>query len=904
MNTLRLRQKPSLPERSSAVRRWVFAASLPPLLAVAWAGLLWGPALLALVILSAGHYYSWRAAQHDKPNPFVQLGVFVALHLALAWMCAGFWVGAALPQAQFALYAQAVTSFDLRRRASLFSSLGLGLLVLYVAATLSRDYVFAIFLVAFVALSLGVFFHVEIQDGLQSARLKTRTTQERQPAATRRGRRVFFAFYPLSAMLVSVVVFAFSPHFAGRPLISPFSLNLPIPRGVTSQILNPALPLVQINGWSNQKGDYYYGFDSQLDLRYRGGLSDQVVMYVLSPAWSYWRSHSYDYYDGHAWSMSDATVWKLKRGDSLHFDIPADTQALGSEVVQSYYIVRDQPNLVLSAYRPLEVYINAEELAIDAGGGLRVGEPIKAGTTYTILSRRPDFSAEALRGASGDYPAEIKSRYLQLPGNISSRVRDLARQITANAITPFDKAFALSDYLRGIKYDPFPPPQPPGSETVDNFLFVDKRGVCEQFATAHVVMLRTLGIPARLVAGYGAGEHNPLSGYYAVRASDAHAWTEVYFPGYGWAPFDPTPGWTPSPYTASVRPWIFSSALDSVPGLPMARVFATGAAFVGAAFGSMNLALVLVVLFALVFFFLQWRAARRLSPARRSAIDQDPNRRRILAAYRAGQRRLGLYRAQAETPHEFANKIARDDWGELTAIVEGAAYRASPPSSDPAQRAWELVRRLPRRFPGPWNVARKSSRDYARSASAARPRFTPRPRQVKAPAQTAPRTSNIPHDQGSRALRGCVLYAAAAAGIIGAVISTGLVLLLGGRRALFENMLGPVPAVALVMAVGGGLIAWASARLGRDRWVVWVFLGSVGMTLLTVVASFAAQVAAVAVALLVPSLRWWQTRAEIIPSMIGGVTFLLPLTIPIGFLLGFGFFGAAGWLWGRWSARE
>jgi hypothetical protein len=75
-------------------------------------------------------------------------------------------------------------------------------------------------------------------------------------------------------------------------------------------------------------------------------------MYVLSPAWSYWRSHSYDDYDGHAWSMSDATVRKIKRLDALHFDIPADTQALGDEVVQSYYIVRDQPNLLYLWVRP------------------------------------------------------------------------------------------------------------------------------------------------------------------------------------------------------------------------------------------------------------------------------------------------------------------------------------------------------------------------------------------------------------------------------------------------------------------------------------------------------------------------------------------------------------------------
>jgi len=888
-------RRSTLPERSLALRRWVFVASLPPILAVAWTGALWGPALLAAVILAGGHYYSWRAAQHEKPNALVQLAVFIALHLVLAWMCAGFYVGAALPQAQFALYAQAVTSFDLRRRVNLFSSLGMSLLVLYVAATLSRDYSFVVFLLAFVALSLGVFFRAEIEDGLQGAKNRMQDTQSGASQGQRTGRyRTFFALYACLLLLASCLVFAFTPHYAGRPLIPPFSLNLPIPRGVTSQILNPAVPLVQINGWSNQKGDYYYGFDSQLDLRYRGGLSDQIVMYVLSPAWSYWRSHAYDTYNGHAWSQSQAAVTMMKRKDSLHFDIPADTQALGDEVVQSYYIARDQPNLVFAAYRPLEVYINSDELALDSGDGLRVGEPIKARTTYTVLSRRPNFSAEALRAASGDYPADIAARYLQLPGNISQRVRDLARQLTANAPTPYDKAAALRDYARTLKYDPFPPPQPPNSETVDNFLFVDRRGVCEQFATAHAVMLRTLGIPARLAAGYGAGEHNPLSGYYAVRASDAHAWTEVYFPGYGWVPFDPTPGWTPSPYTAPVQRWIFSSALDSLPSLPLGAAFATGAAFFGAAFGGLTILLVPVILVALA--CLLRFLLRRSQPSRFSTIDRDPNRLRILAAFRAGQRRLGLYRAPAETPHEFAQRIARDDWGELTAVVEGAAYRTTPPSPALAQRAWELLRRLPRR----------PLRDYVRqSVGTVKPRL---PSILRLPKiiRPAPRARAVSRSGEMEGGRGCVLIVVTVTGLIGYAVSALVSILFNGGsvRLPLRTLCGPLPAIALVLAFGGGLIAWVCLRLARERWMLWVAMGSLGMAFFAAVATAAGEVAVVSIELMMPQYQWWKTPAEIVPSMISDVAFLLPLSVPTGLLIGFGLFGAAGWLWGRWLASR
>jgi hypothetical protein len=437
---------------------------------------------------------------------------------------------------------------------------------------------------------------------------------------------------------------------------------------------------------------------------------------------------------------------------------------------------------------------------------------------------------------------------------------------------------------------------------VDNFLFVDRRGVCEQFATAHVVLLRVLGIPARLVAGYGSGEHNPLSGYYAVRASDAHAWTEVYFPGYGWVPFDPTPGWTPSPYTAPVQRWVFANAFDGLPSLPVGQIFSAGAALIGATFGSMTATMTLIAAAALALIVFQWFRARRSRLVQPGMMDRDPNRLRILAAYRAGQKRLGLYRATAETPREFSRRVARDDWGELTAIVQNAAYRTAPPSPMSAQRAWELVRGLPRRWIDPRvaaeQLAREIARGYARQSGALRSRVTARLPKIERPAPQP--STGVQAPSG----RGCILYATIAAGVMGAAISTSLVLLLGGGRALIENLIGPVPAVALAMAFGGGLIAWAGVRFARNRWMVWILMGSLGMAVFTVIASFAAQAAAVAVALIIPSLRWWQTRAEIMPSMIDGATWLMPLTVPMGFLLGFALFGAAGWLWMRRLARS
>jgi len=694
------RRPPPPAELSGRLRLLAAAAALPPMLALGWVALVWGPVLLAALGLAAGHYYSWRAAARPQASGWVRLAVFVALHLALALMCARLFAAGALPQAEFALFAQAITSFDLRTRRNLFASLGMSLLTLYVAATLARDAGFGLFGLAYVGLVLAMFYAAELADGRGRARLRwpAAPLAGDSAAATRPARGLTPALGFAGALAVATAaVFGLTPHFAGRPVIPPFSLDLPIPSGPTSRIVNPALPLVQINGWSNATGDYYYGFDSQLDLSYRGGLSDRVVMYVRSPAWSYWRSHSYDTYTGSAWRQADEGTLSLTTGgQGIYYAVPSDTQAEGEEVVQTFYLVTDQPNLVFAAYRPTEAYLNTASLVLDAGDGLRVGEAMKAGTTYTIVSRRPNFAEAALRAAGDDYPAAVRAAYLQLPDNISERVRTLAQSLTANAPTAYDKAVAIRDYLLTIPYELYPPPQPPGSETVDNFLFVDQRGVCEQFATAHAVLLRSLGIPTRLVAGYGAGEYSALSGYYTVRSNDAHAWTEVYFPGYGWVPFDATPGWTPSPYTAPVQRWLFSSTLQGLPDLPLGAVAAAAQALFGVALWPLLLLAALVMVLGAVWLFVRAWRLRPAPPAGFSALDGDRQRRRILAAYQAGQQRLRRRRAGAETVREFARRVDQPAWDEVTAAAEQAAYRPAPPEQRLAERIWEVVRRLKR----------------------------------------------------------------------------------------------------------------------------------------------------------------------------------------------------------------
>ena len=177
------------------------------------------------------------------------------------------------------------------------------------------------------------------------------------------------------------------------------------------------------------------------------------------------------------------------------------------------------------------------------------------GETYDMVSLVSTATNEDLRRAGRDYDASITDHYLQLPGDLPERVRELARRLTGTADTTLDKARAIETYLRGesFTYSQDIESPPTDSDGVDHFLFETRTGYSDYFASAMAVMLRSVGVPARLAAGYAPGEFDEASGLNAVRDSDSHAWVQVYFPEFGWIDFEPTPAW-PDPYRQIGRP--------------------------------------------------------------------------------------------------------------------------------------------------------------------------------------------------------------------------------------------------------------------------------------------------------------------------------------------------------------
>ncbi|MCS6773418.1 MAG: DUF3488 and transglutaminase-like domain-containing protein, partial [Thermoflexales bacterium] len=278
-------------------------------------------------------------------------------------------------------------------------------------------------------------------------------------------------------------------------------------------------------------------------------LPPDPVMDVSAPLGRYyWRATSFDEYDGRVWRNTLDTVTSLPGGNA---SIPVVAYAERAIVQADFSLYRSSDSLFTPS-QPLRATLDTQALFERAEGGLvnlvQLRLPVLAqpGTRYRALGSVSTASQAELRAALGTYPEWVRQRYLQLPSVVPDRVRDLAENITQDAPTAFDKAVAIERWLRrNIEYDDQASAPPLGVEASEYVLFETRRAYCDYYATAMVVMLRTLGIPSRIAVGYSQGRLTVPAddngrALYHVRVDDAHAWVEVFFPDYGWVEFEPT----------------------------------------------------------------------------------------------------------------------------------------------------------------------------------------------------------------------------------------------------------------------------------------------------------------------------------------------------------------------------
>lgn len=305
----------------------------------------------------------------------------------------------------------------------------------------------------------------------------------------------------------------------------------------------------------------YYGGD-RLQLSGAIQLGDQPVLSVEAPFGPryYWRSTVFESYNAALWEWSHVrTVRAFTDASGLELNLEPTQPNARREVTQSFDLLMRASDMVYSAPQPLRMGLPVEaelDCVLDRSSQacvnnneptdvaiIRARSLLRRGDSYTVTSSISTATADQLRAASPDYPSWVRDLYLQGVEDISPRVRDLAAQIVASAgaQNPYDRAKAIERWLRtNIQYNEAIPAPPEGHDPIDWFLFDEREGYCNYYASAMVMMLRSQGIPARLAAGFAQGSWEPERNAFLVRERDAHTWVEVYFPGYSWVEFEPT----------------------------------------------------------------------------------------------------------------------------------------------------------------------------------------------------------------------------------------------------------------------------------------------------------------------------------------------------------------------------
>jgi protein-glutamine gamma-glutamyltransferase len=301
---------------------------------------------------------------------------------------------------------------------------------------------------------------------------------------------------------------------------------------------------------------------SRLDLSVRGALPTAAVFVVSAAAPAYWQGSILDSYNGSSWTSTGAaaaTPWSTD-ADATQ-TAPAAASSAGSHLTSdvqrtdTVQVVSATPlDVVLAPGRALS-YRGPGTVVADGAGVPRLVAPHAGpanGAEYEVTSEQSGATSAQLRASRG--PDPTGPDWLALPAELPTRVRTLAATLAGNAASRYDAVDAIETYLQTHEtYDLASPEPAAGHDAVDDFLFISQRGFCEQFASAAVVMLRSLGIPSRLVVGFANGDTTTHPGERVMRGTDAHAWIQVWYPGYGWVASDPTAGSVLAAPTA-VRP--------------------------------------------------------------------------------------------------------------------------------------------------------------------------------------------------------------------------------------------------------------------------------------------------------------------------------------------------------------
>jgi transglutaminase-like putative cysteine protease len=402
----------------------------------------------------------------------------------------------------------------------------IAVLELLAAAVLSISLSFFAYLALFLLLAIAAFSSGEIR---RSAQLRRAVVRGGLTAFPRR-LAALTVFLFSGILILTAGMFFVLPRTARAALdrFVPQKYHLPgftngITLGQIGEIKHSSAPVMHIKTWPEGEG--------LLDVKWRGAALSR--------------------FDGMRWDNPPG------RAD---IELPIEHGVL--MVNRNYYRAPTRPGRTLVytvhlndiasdtlfiAGTPQTISINVPFVELTRAGSFTVPElgGRGAGLTYGVYSFLEDESA-AVRATPEPLSPRMRADLLQLPA-IDPRIAPLARKMTAGAREEAEKAERIEYHLRhdyGYTLELLPKTVP---DPLANFLFDRKKGHCEYFASAMAVMLRTLGIPSRVVTGFQSGVYNPITHLQVVRASDAHSWVEAWINGHGWMTYDPTP---PDPHAA------------------------------------------------------------------------------------------------------------------------------------------------------------------------------------------------------------------------------------------------------------------------------------------------------------------------------------------------------------------
>ena len=636
-------------------------------------------AACVLLAAPAGYLFSYRQRHHSNLTTkiLLSIGLLVAFAQFLGSVRTVTMVDQArIPLASLFLWVQVLHSFDVPRRRDLAFSMMSSVVLMAEAGALSLTSTLLWFMVVWAVLAAVWLF-------LSSAPPAGLITPVLSIARIRagRGRAAPVRFVGLSASVVllsTIAVFLAMPRLPGSfTHVPPFSLTGARPVGsFDGEVSNPGLP-ASTNGVVDFASNAYPGFSDVVDLRARGQLSDDIAFRVRSSQSSLWRAEVFNTFDGATWTIGDTTTTSLPTGTDGGVTLPQPAGGIFSvrtaPLTQTFYIASPQPNVLFAAYRPDQIYFPSGGLRVDGYDSVRAPIFLDTGMIYSVVSNIPILDPQTLR-AVGPLQVPRTDADLQLPQAMPSRVAHLAARITRSRSTEYDKVIAVQDWIAAnTQYDLNVARDPLGVDTVDRFLFVTKRGFCEQIASAMAVMLRTQGIPTRLVTGYGPGTWNPLTGYYEVKQSDAHAWLEVYYPAVGWVPYDPTFGVPEA--SGSGAHFVAPQALAAIAHLvgraipaPLKRAAGATAREMGrlAGWGRRHVGIAAVALLACPIVI--WRRRRR---RRRDDEPADAGAGIAFSDLTAALTPFGHPRRAYRTPSEYLREL-RGDAALASGVIEAA----------------------------------------------------------------------------------------------------------------------------------------------------------------------------------------------------------------------------------------